>query len=158
MKKVTSLVTLAALAMLSVAPARAATTPPAIPTGIVQALLAVSYLAPLSGASLTPVQSAQIMAIEIAGWKALIPQIIILVDSHEAIIGELAKPTVSVAAIKLIEKKKLAALTTIETARITMAIAVQKLLTPAQITAEAATHVTQLAAIDAFLAKLAAIK
>lgn len=136
---------------IAAAPAQAAGTPPSAPPAVLQALLAVSYLAPLSGAGLTQAQTMQIWAIELAGWKGLIPQIITLINTHEAIIGELAKPSVSVNAIKLLEKQKAAALTAIETQRITMAIQVQHLLTPAQITAEAATHATQQTAINAWV-------
>jgi len=130
-------------------PAQAATIPP----NILKLLVELGYLAPLTGVTLTSAQITQIETIEITGWEALLPQLKIVVTTHEEIIGQLAQPKVSVSAIRAFEKQKAAALAIIETKRIKMAIAVHNLLTPAQITQEAATHVTQVEDLIALIQK-----
>jgi Spy/CpxP family protein refolding chaperone len=135
-------------------PATAASTPSAVLPSLEQVLRDISYLAPLSGVTLTTTQQGQIAAIEKAGWTKLIPQIGTVIRTHEEIIGKLAQPGVSIVAIKALEKQKAAALVTIETGRIEMAVAVHSLLTPEQITQEAATHQQQVVAIEAWIKKI----
>jgi len=136
---------------MSFAPASGATVPSEAPPSIVKVLRDVSYLAPLNGVTLTETQKSQIASIEKSGWTKLIPQIGTVIRTHEQIIGELAKPSVSIVAIKALEKQKAAALVSIEVQRIEMAASVHSLLTPDQIAQEAATHRRQVAAIEAWI-------